>query len=53
MRGCFDPEIPVNIVDLGLIYDLQISEPTCRGQAHGQYQDDEQRKAVVWPCYRR
>ena len=27
MRNCFDPEIPVNIVDLGLIYDLNISEP--------------------------
>jgi probable FeS assembly SUF system protein SufT len=27
MRGVFDPEIPVNIVDLGLIYDLSISEP--------------------------
>jgi len=26
LRQCFDPEIPVNIVDLGLIYDLQISE---------------------------
>jgi len=26
LRGCFDPEIPVNIVDLGLIYDLQIDE---------------------------
>ncbi len=25
LRGCFDPEIPVNIVDLGLIYDLSIS----------------------------
>ncbi len=24
LRQCFDPEIPVNIVDLGLIYDLQI-----------------------------
>ena len=22
MKQCFDPEIPVNIVDLGLIYDL-------------------------------
>lgn len=31
MRGCFDPEIPVNIVDLGLIYDLQISEPDSDG----------------------
>jgi probable FeS assembly SUF system protein SufT len=26
MRTCFDPEIPVNIVDLGLIYDLSIEK---------------------------
>jgi probable FeS assembly SUF system protein SufT len=32
MRGCFDPEIPVNIVDLGLIYDLQISDSDASGQ---------------------
>jgi probable FeS assembly SUF system protein SufT len=25
LRQCFDPEIPVNIVDLGLIYDLQVA----------------------------
>ena len=25
LKTCFDPEIPVNIVDLGLIYDLHIS----------------------------
>lgn len=24
LKTCFDPEIPINIVDLGLIYDLQI-----------------------------
>jgi metal-sulfur cluster biosynthetic enzyme len=24
LRQCFDPEIPVNIVDLGLIYDVAI-----------------------------
>ena len=24
LKTCFDPEIPVNIVDLGLIYDLKI-----------------------------
>jgi probable FeS assembly SUF system protein SufT len=26
MRTCFDPEIPINIVDLGLIYDLSIEK---------------------------
>ncbi len=24
LYNCFDPEIPVNIVDLGLIYDVQV-----------------------------
>jgi probable FeS assembly SUF system protein SufT len=28
LKTCFDPEIPVNIVDLGLIYDMQISQLT-------------------------
>ncbi len=28
LKTCYDPEIPVNIVDLGLVYDLRItSEP--------------------------
>ncbi len=26
LRQCYDPEIPVNIVDLGLIYGLKIEE---------------------------
>lgn len=25
-KKCFDPEIPVNIWDLGLVYDIQIDE---------------------------
>jgi len=24
LRSCYDPEIPVNVVDLGLIYDLKL-----------------------------
>jgi len=32
MKGCFDPEIPVNIVDLGLIYDLQVDPPDAEGR---------------------
>ncbi len=30
LKTCYDPEIPVNIVDLGLIYDLQLEQT-----AHG------------------
>jgi len=33
MKTCFDPEIPVNIVDLGLVYDLNIEDAPDGGHA--------------------
>jgi metal-sulfur cluster biosynthetic enzyme len=29
LKQVYDPEIPVNIVDLGLIYDVQLAGDTC------------------------
>ena len=37
IKQCYDPEIPVNIVDLGLIYDLNLSQSTVNAKAQHTY----------------
>lgn len=36
LKQCYDPEIPVNIVDLGLVYDLTLSSTTPKGGSSAQ-----------------
>ena len=31
LRSCYDPEIPVNVVDLGLVYDLALAQAPAGG----------------------
>ncbi|SRR6266545_4919534 len=66
LRSCFDPEIPVNIVDLGLIYDCQVTgladgghkatvrfTLTAQGCGMGQFlKDDIKKKLVAVPGVR-
>jgi metal-sulfur cluster biosynthetic enzyme len=58
LRNCYDPEIPVNVVDLGLIYDVAIDEDhvnvvmtlTARGcPAHTFISEDVRRHVATIP----
>lgn len=45
LKACFDPEIPVNIVDLGLIYSLE-----CEAVSDGKYKVDVQMTLTAQGC---
>jgi len=58
LRTCYDPEIPVNIVDLGLVYGVQVAERkidvkmtlTARGCGMGGYiASDAEEKLLELP----
>ena len=35
LKTCYDPEIPVNIVDLGLIYSMEMKKGEAGGRREG------------------
>ncbi len=56
LYNCYDPEIPVNVLDLGLIYDVQVENDvvnikmtlTARGcPAHGLISEDIRQKLMT------
>ena len=46
LKTCFDPEIPVNIVDLGLVYDLAVEKNAVRHKCRGS--EDDFDRARLW-----
>lgn len=55
LRTCYDPEIPVNIVDLGLVYEVQVADQkvdvkmtlTARGCGMGGYIASEAEQKIL------
>jgi probable FeS assembly SUF system protein SufT len=38
LKSCYDPEIPVNIVELGLVYSLKLADPAADGRRDAEIQ---------------
>jgi len=55
LRNCYDPELPVNLVDLGLIYDVKVDDDnvnvvmtlTARGCPAHSFISDQVRQEVA------
>jgi metal-sulfur cluster biosynthetic enzyme len=47
LKSCYDPEIPVNIVDLGLIYKINFADAPVEPQVEHQLEDQAEAKQEV------
>ena len=48
LRTCFDPEIPINVVDLGLVYEAVRPHPRRRPARSRRPHDPDSARAAAW-----